>query len=75
MKAADIAKELNITMERLNSIKAELRPVEKYQEDKEEEIIMMMGELGDARNRKPKKVKSQAMFEYDLTRLKMLKEN
>lgn len=75
MKTADIAKEFNITIERLNSIKSELRPIEKYKKDKEEEIIMMMGELGDVRNRRQKKAPNKALFEYDLTKFKMLKGN
>lgn len=75
MKSADIAKEYSITQERLNSIKAEHKPVEKYKMAREEQMIMMGEMLNEHGYQEKKDDESDLMFEYDLSRFNQLKNN
>lgn len=72
MKAADIAREYSITQERLNSIKAEHKPVEKYKQQKEEHLINAQGMM---ENGEEEDNQSDVMFEYDLSKFNQLKNN
>lgn len=75
MKSADIARELGITEERLNSIKAEHRPVEKYKKSKEEQMMMVGGMMKDIIDQGDQDRESDMAFEYDLSRFNQLKDN